>query len=46
MNFDDSMLKNYNTFEQIDTALKNGSQNGGAFAILDELPYIRYFLSK
>ncbi|PWA43291.1 Extracellular ligand-binding receptor [Artemisia annua] len=41
MNFDDSMLKSYNTFEQIDTALKKGSQNGGASAILDELPYIR-----
>ncbi|PWA45000.1 solute-binding protein family 3/N-terminal domain of MltF [Artemisia annua] len=40
MNFDDSMLKSYNTFEQIDTALKKGSRNGGSSAILDELPYI------
>ncbi|GJS00397.1 glutamate receptor 2.8-like protein [Tanacetum coccineum] len=46
MNFHDSMLKNYSTFEQMDTALKKGSQNGGVSAIVDERPYIRGFLSK
>nr|GEY38012.1 hypothetical protein [Tanacetum cinerariifolium] len=33
MNLNDSKLKSYNTFEQMDTALKKGSQNGGVFAI-------------
>ncbi|GJS00401.1 glutamate receptor 2.8-like protein [Tanacetum coccineum] len=46
MNFDDSKLKGYSTYEQFDTALKKGSQNGGVSAIVDELPYIRSFLSK
>ncbi|GJS00399.1 glutamate receptor 2.8-like protein [Tanacetum coccineum] len=46
MNFNDSTLKNYSTFEQMDTALKKGSQNGGVSAIVDERPYIRGFLSK
>nr|GEY43580.1 glutamate receptor 2.1 [Tanacetum cinerariifolium] len=46
MNLNDSKLKSYNTFEQMDTALKKGSQNGGVFAIVDELPYIRGLLFK
>ncbi|GKB08377.1 hydroquinone glucosyltransferase [Tanacetum coccineum] len=33
MNLNDSKLKSYNTFEQMDTTLKKGSQNGGVSAI-------------
>ncbi|KAG5538083.1 hypothetical protein RHGRI_025240 [Rhododendron griersonianum] len=43
--FDTSKLKDYGTFEQYDEALSNGSKNGGVAAIIDELPYIRLFLS-
>ncbi|KAI8544806.1 hypothetical protein RHMOL_Rhmol08G0323500 [Rhododendron molle] len=44
--FDTSKFKNYSTFEQYDEALSKGSKNGGVAAIIDELPYIRLFLSK
>ncbi|KAG5538081.1 hypothetical protein RHGRI_025239 [Rhododendron griersonianum] len=43
--FDTSKLKNYSTFEQYDEALSKGSKNEGVAAIIDELPYIRLFLS-
>ncbi|XP_076883979.1 glutamate receptor 2.7-like [Bidens hawaiensis] len=43
--FDDSKLKGYSTFEEYDSALQAGSQNGGVSAIMDELPYIRLFLA-
>ncbi|XP_058226988.1 glutamate receptor 2.7-like isoform X2 [Rhododendron vialii] len=43
--FDTSKFKNYSTFEQYDEALSKGSKNGGVAAIIDELPYIRLFLS-
>nr|GEX90798.1 glutamate receptor 2.8-like [Tanacetum cinerariifolium] len=46
MKFDDSKLQNYSNFEQMDIALKKGSQNGGVSAIVDERPYITGFLSK
>ncbi|KAH7867348.1 hypothetical protein Vadar_032294 [Vaccinium darrowii] len=43
--FDPSNFKNYSTFEEYDEALSRGSKNGGVAAIIDELPYIRLFLS-
>lgn len=44
--FDGSKLRNCTTLEEFDEALSNGSRNGGVGAIIDELPYIRLFLSK
>uniref|UniRef100_A0A251SZD0 Glutamate receptor n=1 Tax=Helianthus annuus TaxID=4232 RepID=A0A251SZD0_HELAN len=46
MGFNDTQLKGYRTFEQYHDALKNGSQNGGVSAIMEELPYIRVFVAK
>lgn len=46
MNFDRSMFTYYSSFEEYDEALSKGSRNGGVGAIVDELPYIRLFLSK
>ncbi|KAH6790010.1 hypothetical protein C2S51_005016 [Perilla frutescens var. frutescens] len=46
MGFDSSKLKNYTRLEEFDEALSKGSRNGGVSAIVDELPYIRLFLSK
>ncbi|KAG5538078.1 hypothetical protein RHGRI_025237 [Rhododendron griersonianum] len=43
--FDTSKLKNYSTLEQYDEALSKGSKNGGVAAIIEELPYIKLFLS-
>lgn len=44
--FDPKLLRNYSTLDQFDEALSKGSRNGGVSAIIDELPYIRLFLSK
>lgn len=46
MGFNETRLKEYNTFEDYDNALESGSRNGGVSAIMDELPYIRVFLAK
>lgn len=46
MKIDSSMLRNYTKLEEFDGALTDGSRNGGVGAIVDELPYIRLFLSK
>ena len=46
MNFDTSKFRSYQTLEEYDVALSKGSRNGGVAAIVDELPYIRMFLSK
>lgn len=46
MKFDSSKFRNYSSFEEYDEALSKGSENGGVAAIVDELPYIRLFLSK
>ncbi|KAL8466480.1 hypothetical protein ACS0TY_035533 [Phlomoides rotata] len=45
MKFDQTKFKSYNP-EEYDEALSKGSTNGGVAAIVDELPYIRLFLSK
>ncbi|PSS07255.1 Glutamate receptor 2.8 like [Actinidia chinensis var. chinensis] len=44
--FHPSKFKNYGTFEEYDDALSKGSRNGGVAAIIDEIPYIRFFLAK
>ena len=46
MHFDDTKFRNYSTIEEYDEALSKGSKNGGVAAIIDELPYLRCFLSK
>ncbi|XP_047953505.1 glutamate receptor 2.8-like [Salvia hispanica] len=46
MNFDTSKFRSYRTLKEYDVALSKGSRNGGVAAIVDELPYIRMFLSK
>ncbi|KAH6773305.1 hypothetical protein C2S51_011709 [Perilla frutescens var. frutescens] len=39
-------FRNYNSLEELEDALSRGSRNGGIGAIVDEIPYIRLFLSK
>ncbi|KAH6773306.1 hypothetical protein C2S51_011710 [Perilla frutescens var. frutescens] len=46
MKFDSSKFRSYSSLEEYDEALSKGSRNGGVGAIVDELPYIRLFLSK
>lgn len=46
LNFQDNMLMPYPSPERYDEALRRGSKNGGAGAIIDEIPYIKLFLSK
>ncbi|XP_042029533.1 glutamate receptor 2.7-like [Salvia splendens] len=46
MNFDSSKFRIYSSLEEYDDALSRGSRDGGVGAIVDELPYIRLFLSK
>lgn len=46
MKFDSSKFRIYSTLEDYDVALSRGSRNGGVGAVVDELPYIRLFLSK
>ncbi|KAJ4719203.1 Glutamate receptor [Melia azedarach] len=46
LNFQDSRLKNYNSVEEYANALSKGSKNGGVYAIVDEIPYIKIFLAK
>lgn len=38
--------RNYSSLEEYDEALSKGSRNGGAAAIVDEIPYLRLLLSK
>ena len=46
LNIDRSKLKVYQTDEEYDEALTKGSSRGGVGAIIDEIPYIKVFLSK
>ncbi|XP_058113843.1 glutamate receptor 2.1-like isoform X1 [Magnolia sinica] len=39
-NFDDSRIRGYNTSEEYDEALSNGTSNGGVSAIFREVPYV------
>ncbi|KAH6793348.1 hypothetical protein C2S52_003825 [Perilla frutescens var. hirtella] len=44
--FNNYNLRCYSSIEEYDDALSRGSKNGGVAAIVDEIPYIRLFLSK
>ncbi|KAK1354004.1 hypothetical protein POM88_047260 [Heracleum sosnowskyi] len=44
--FMDYRLLPYSSAEQYADALSKGSQNGGVDGIIDEIPYIKAFLSK
>ncbi|KAM7527512.1 hypothetical protein LguiB_030922 [Lonicera macranthoides] len=46
LNFKDNKLKPYVSPEEYADALSRGSKNGGAGAIIDEIPYIKIFLAK
>ncbi|KAG4190486.1 hypothetical protein ERO13_A07G034600v2 [Gossypium hirsutum] len=46
MKFDESHIKKYRTLEELHDLFTQGSANGGISAALDEIPYIRLFLSK
>ena len=46
LNIDESKLKAYRTPDEYDEALTIRSDNGGVAAIVDEIPYIKLFLSK
>ncbi|CAM0908924.1 unnamed protein product [Alopecurus aequalis] len=43
--FSESRLRNYTTKEEYAEALRLGSKNGGVSAIVDEIPYLTFFLS-
>ncbi|KAF0931130.1 hypothetical protein E2562_002489 [Oryza meyeriana var. granulata] len=46
MTFDESKLRGYSTPDQYADALSKGSAVGGVAAILDEIPYLKLFLSQ
>ncbi|KAL3745669.1 hypothetical protein ACJRO7_014742 [Eucalyptus globulus] len=46
MKFDDSRLISYQSLEECDALLSNGSANGGIAAAIDEVPYITLVLSQ
>ncbi|KAE8099904.1 hypothetical protein FH972_017848 [Carpinus fangiana] len=46
MNFDTSKLRQYNSTDQCDELLSNGSANGGIAAAFDEIPYMNLFLGE
>ncbi|KAJ8471652.1 hypothetical protein OPV22_025995 [Ensete ventricosum] len=46
MNFERHRLRNYSTVAEYADALSKGSDNGGVAAIFDEIPYLKFFLSK
>lgn len=46
MKFDKSHIKKYSNLEELHDLFTQGSANGGFSAALDEIPYIRLFLSK
>ncbi|XP_022848939.1 glutamate receptor 1.2-like [Olea europaea var. sylvestris] len=46
LNFQDNRLKPFNSPEEYDQALKNGSEKGGVSAIIEEIPYLKIFLAR
>ncbi|KAJ9555717.1 hypothetical protein OSB04_010331 [Centaurea solstitialis] len=46
LNFTDSKQKSYYNYDDYAKALSKGGKNGGADAIVDEVPYIKMFLGK
>ncbi|OMP07971.1 Ionotropic glutamate receptor [Corchorus olitorius] len=45
LNYGNPRLKPYQSAEEYATALTKGSKNGGVSAIIDEIPYVKVFLS-
>lgn len=43
---DSQKFRDYSSVKEYNDALSKGSRNGGVAAIVDEIPYIRLFLSK
>ncbi|KAL1533164.1 glutamate receptor 2.7-like isoform X3 [Salvia divinorum] len=41
----DYNIRRYSSFEEYDEGLSKGTRNGGVAAIVDEIPYLRLFLS-
>ncbi|KAF6149049.1 hypothetical protein GIB67_018627 [Kingdonia uniflora] len=46
LGYDESFLKVYNSPEEFDGALSNGSQKGGVCAVFDEVPYLDLLLAR
>ncbi|URE21657.1 hypothetical protein MUK42_11669 [Musa troglodytarum] len=46
LNIDKSKLRRYESPDEYDEALSKGSAKGGVGAIIDEIPYIKVFISK
>ncbi|CAL9089166.1 unnamed protein product [Musa acuminata var. zebrina] len=46
LNIDKSKLRRYESPDEYDDALSKGSAKGGVGAIIDEIPYIKVFISK
>ena len=46
MNFDTNKLRQYNSIDQCNELLSNGSANGGIAAVFDEIPYMKLFLGQ
>ncbi|KAF5759328.1 putative periplasmic binding protein-like I [Helianthus annuus] len=46
LNFEDHKLRPYYSYQDYAHALSKGGKHGGADAIIDEIPYIKMFLSK
>ncbi|KAL4655135.1 hypothetical protein ACB092_01G429400 [Castanea dentata] len=46
LGFHESKLKPYETLEEYDEALSNGTHYGGVAAIFDEIPYLKLFIAK
>lgn len=44
--FDRRKIKPYSNLDDFDDALYKGSKNGGIAAVIEEVPYIKIFLSK
>ncbi|KAJ4848503.1 hypothetical protein Tsubulata_003390 [Turnera subulata] len=46
LNFNDSTVKPYQSPDDFDQALSEGSKKGGVSAIADEIPYLKIFLAR
>lgn len=46
LNFKDNRLKQYQSPDDYDEALRIGSKRGGVGAIIEELPYLRIFIAR
>lgn len=46
LNISETKLRQYSSIEQYDDALSKGGKNGGIDVIVDEIPYMKLFLSR